>query len=331
MNCSYCAQLIAFSNCTKILQYIKSCRRCGSMVDFLFILSSRMKFSKVAILRLPRKGNSVKQTIVRLISFFKQNNIEVFAEPKMINVYHLRDVQPFVASAPDKVDLGVVVGGDGSMLGACRDLAKYNIPVLGINRGHLGFLTDLKPNRIEEDLTRVVLEGKFTVEKRNLIDILITEDDIVLEKHQALNEAVIHPKKIAHMFEFEIYIDDQFMNSEKADGMIISTPTGSTAYALSAGGPIMCPDIKAFCLIPMFPHTLNNRPIVIYEKHVITIDFLGDESSEVAIDGQVTVNVAPHQKVVIKRSQNSLSLIHPTDYSYYAVLREKLGWGAKLF
>ena len=165
------------------------------MVDFLFILSSRMKFSKVAILGLPRKGNSVKQTIVRLISFFKQNNIEVFAEPKMINVYHLRDVQPFVASAPDKVDLGVVVGGDGSMLGACRDLAKYNIPVLGINRGHLGFLTDLKPNRIEEDLTRVVLEGKFTVEKRNLIDILITEDDIVLEKHQALNEAVIHPKK----------------------------------------------------------------------------------------------------------------------------------------
>ena len=116
-----------------------------------------MKFSKVAILGLPRKGNSVKQTIVRLISFFKQNNIEVFAEPKMINVYHLRDVQPFVASAPDKVDLGVVVGGDGSMLGACRDLAKYNIPVLGINRGHLGFLTDLKPNRIEEDLTRVVL------------------------------------------------------------------------------------------------------------------------------------------------------------------------------
>ncbi|MCR4554443.1 MAG: NAD(+) kinase [Succinivibrionaceae bacterium] len=291
-----------------------------------------MKFSKVAILGLPRKGNSVKQTIVQLIAFFKHNNMDVYAEPKMISVYHLRDVEPLnTDSNSQRIDLAIVVGGDGSMLGACRNLAKFNIPVIGINRGHLGFLTDLKPNRIEDALSQVINDGKFTVERRNLMDVFITEDDIVLEKHQALNEAVIHPKKVAHMFEFEIYIDDQFMNSMKADGMIISSPTGSTAYALSAGGPIMCPDIRAYCLIPMFPHTLNNRPIVIYDKHTITVDFLGDESSEIAIDGQITVNVAPHQKVVIKKSQTILSLIHPTDYSYYNVLREKLGWGAKLF
>lgn len=291
-----------------------------------------MKFSKVAILGLPRKGNSVKQTIVKLIDFLKQNNIEVCAEKKMVDVYHLKEVEGIEPEKIGKnVDLGIVVGGDGSMLGACRNLAKFNTPVIGINRGHLGFLTDLKPNKIEEDLSSVINEGKFTVEKRPLIDVLITEDDIVLEKHQALNEAVIHPKKIAHMFEFEIYIDNQFMNSQKADGLIVSTPTGSTAYALSAGGPILSPDIKAFCLIPMFPHTLNNRPIVIYEKHEITIDFLGDESSEISIDGQVVVNVAPHQKVVIKKSQTALSLIHPHSYSYYSVLREKLGWGAKLF
>lgn len=291
-----------------------------------------MIFNKVAILGLPRKGNSVKQTIVKLIAFLKQHNMEIFAESKMVDVFHLKDVHSAEPSEIGKTaDLGIVVGGDGSMLGACRTLAKHNIPVIGINRGHLGFLTDLKPTKIEEELYSVIIERKFSIEKRNLMDIMVTEDGIVLEKHQALNEAVVHPKKVAHMFEFEVFIDNEFMNSSKADGIIISTPTGSTAYALSAGGPIITPDIKAFCLIPMFPHTLNQRPIVINDRHEIGIDFLGDEGCEIAIDGQIVVNVAPHQKVVIKKSQTALSLIHPSNYSYYSILRDKLGWGAKLF
>ena len=133
------------------------------------------------------------------------------------------------------------------------------------------------------------------------------------------------------MIEFEVFIDDKFMNSMKSDGLIVSSPTGSTAYALSAGGPIITPDINAFCLIPMFPHTLSNRPIVISDTHTVTVDFLGDESSNITVDGQKTLNVSPHQKILIKKSTEELTLIHLNNYSYYHVLREKLGWGSKLF
>lgn len=290
-----------------------------------------MEFKKVAILGLPRKGNSVKQTIVRLINFLSTRQHEVYVEQRIYDVYHLKNVIPINPSDIGKtVDLAIVVGGDGSMIGANRNFEKNNIPVIGVNRGHLGFLTDLKPLHVEDELS-LVLDGKYTVEKRYLLKVSVVEDGIVLESYNALNEAVIHPKKIAHMFAFEIFIDNQFMNSVKADGLIVSTPTGSTAYALSAGGPILTPDIDAFSLIPMFPHTLNNRPIVINDKHIITIDFLGDESSEISIDGQVIVNVAAHQKVMIQKSDAFISLIHPETYSYYNALREKLGWGAKLF
>lgn len=290
-----------------------------------------MFFKKVALLGLPRKGNSFKQTISRLVKFLKLNDCEVYVEERISKVYNISDVKSLPYDELGAIsDLAIVVGGDGSMLGASRSLAKYKVPVIGVNRGHLGFLTDLKPTNFENDL-KEVLEGKYIVEKRPLLEISVVEDGIILESYQALNEAVIHPKKIAHMIEFEVYIDDAFMNSQKADGMIISSPTGSTAYALSAGGPIMTPDIKAFCLIPMFPHTLSNRPIVINNDHKVTIDFLGDEGSEVAIDGQVTVNVSPHQKIVISKSKIELTLIHLKNYSYYYVLREKLGWGAKLF
>ncbi len=290
-----------------------------------------MFFKKVAILGLPRKGNSFKQTISRLIKFLVQNGREVIVEDRIAKVYHLTDVVSLpVDKLGREVDLAIVVGGDGSMLGATRVLARYNVPVIGVNRGHLGFLTDLKPTKFEDDL-KEVLEGHYIEEKRPLLDVSVVEDGIILETHQALNEAVVHPNKIAHMIEFEVYIDDSFMNSQKADGIIISSPTGSTAYALSAGGPIMTPDIKAFCLIPMFPHTLSNRPIVINNEHRVTLDFLGDEGCEVAIDGQITVTVTPHQKIRINKSKIELTLIHLKNYSYYYVLREKLGWGAKLF
>ncbi len=290
-----------------------------------------MYFRNVAILGLPRKGNTYKQTINRLIRFLKESGCTVYIEPRIARVYHLTEVISMeVENLGSVVDLAVVVGGDGSIIGAARILGKRKIPVIGVNRGHLGFLTDLKPTNFENDLAEV-LNGNYTSEKRPLIDVSIVEDGIVLETHQCLNEAVIHPKQVAHMIEFEVFIDDKFMNSMKSDGLIVSSPTGSTAYALSAGGPIITPDINAFCLIPMFPHTLSNRPIVINDTHTVTVDFLGDESSNITVDGQKTLNVSPHQKILIKKSTEELTLIHLNNYSYYHVLREKLGWGSKLF
>ncbi len=290
-----------------------------------------MFFQNIAILGLPRKGNAYKQTITRLIRFIHQYDCNLYVEDRIAKVYHLNDVASVdIDDIGQIADLAIVVGGDGSMLGASRCLSKYHIPVIGVNRGHLGFLTDLKPNNVENDLAEV-LSGNYISEKRPLIDVCVMEDNIILESYQCLNEAVVHPRQIAHMIEFEVFIDDSFMNSLKADGMIISSPTGSTAYALSAGGPIMTPDLNAYCLIPMFPHTLSYRPIVINDTHQVTIDFLGDESSNVTIDGQKTINVSPHQKILIRKSEIELTLIHLKSYSYYYVLREKLGWGSKLF
>ena len=290
-----------------------------------------MYFRNIAIMGLPRKGNSYKQTINRLIRFLWQYDCTIYVESRITQVYHLTGVASIDNDVIGQVaDLAIVVGGDGSIIGAARDLARHGVPVIGVNRGHLGFLTDLKPANFENDLAEV-LEGMFVTEKRPLIDVSVVEDGIILETHSCLNEAVIHPKQVAHMIEFEVFIDDKFMNSMKSDGLIVSTPTGSTAYALSAGGPIMNPDINAFCLIPMFPHTLSNRPIVISDTHAVSVDFLGDESSNVTIDGQKTVNVTPHQKVLIRKSATELTLIHLKSYSYYHVLREKLGWGSKLF
>ncbi|MBQ8706631.1 MAG: NAD(+) kinase [Succinivibrionaceae bacterium] len=290
-----------------------------------------MYFRNIAIMGLPRKGNSYKQTINRLIRFLWQYDCTIYVESRITQVYHLTGVASIDNDVIGQVaDLAIVVGGDGSIIGAARDLARHGVPVIGVNRGHLGFLTDLKPANFESDLAEV-LDGLFVTEKRPLIDVSVVEDGIILETHSCLNEAVIHPKQVAHMIEFEVFIDDKFMNSMKSDGLIVSTPTGSTAYALSAGGPIMNPDINAFCLIPMFPHTLSNRPIVISDTHEVSVDFLGDESSNVTIDGQKTVNVTPHQKVLIRKSSTELTLIHLKSYSYYHVLREKLGWGSKLF
>ncbi len=290
-----------------------------------------MDFSKPVILGLPRKGDSFKETICRLVRFLLGKGCTVYVERRIARVYHLTDVIPVDAeNAGTVADLAIVVGGDGSMIGASRNLARTGTPVIGVNRGHLGFLTDLRPDSCEQDLQEV-LSGGYVTEKRPLTDVSVSEDGIVLETRQFLNEAVIHPKQIAHMIEFEVFIDSRFMNSMKADGLIVSSPTGSTAYALSAGGPILTPDISAYCLIPMFPHTLSNRPIVISDSREVTVDFLGDEGSRVTIDGQQSINVSPHQKISVRKSSYELTLIHLKGHSYYDILREKLGWGSKLF
>ena len=152
-------------------------------------------------------------------------------------------------------------------------------------------------------------------------------------KRQALNEAVLHPGKIAHMIEFEVYIDDKFAFSQRSDGLIVSTPTGSTAYSLSGGGPIVSPSLNAITLVPMFPHTLSCRPLVVDGKRRIKLVVSPDNrgTQEVSCDGQISLPVSPGDEVIIYQSPNVLKLIHPKDYSYYSVLRSKLGWSSKLF
>ncbi|EDQ01845.1 NAD(+) kinase [Shewanella benthica] len=232
----------------------------------------------------------------------------------------------------ERCDLAIVVGGDGNMLGAARVLARFNIGVIGVNRGNLGFLTDLPPDSFENALGEV-LDGSFETEFRFLIEAQVHRHGHMKSSNTAVNEAVLHPGKVAHMIEFEVYIDDVFMYSQRADGMIVSTPTGSTAYSLSAGGAILTPNLEALILVPMFPHTLSCRPIVVdaCSKIKLVVSPDNGDSLEVSCDGHVALPVLPGDEILIKRSHERLRLVHPKGHNYFHVLRSKLGWGSKLF
>lgn len=228
-------------------------------------------------------------------------------------------------------ELVVVVGGDGNMLGAARILSRYKNKVIGINRGNLGFLTDLDPDNALQQLSEV-LDGHYLEESRFLLEAQVIKQGQKARKSNAINEIVLHPGKIAHMIEFEVYIDDRFAFSQRSDGLIIATPTGSTAYSLSAGGPILTPNLDAIVLVPMFPHTLSSRPLVISSNSSIRLKFLRNNIDyEVSCDSQIMLPIQDGEEVLIKRSNKNLNLVHPKDYNYFNTLSSKLGWSKKTF
>ena len=228
-------------------------------------------------------------------------------------------------------DLVIVVGGDGSMLGAARALARHKVPVLGVNRGRLGFLTDITPSDLEAGLEQV-LQGNYILENRFLLESTIQRDGESIGTGHALNDVVLHPGMATRMIEFELFIDGLFVYSQRSDGLILATPTGSTAYALSAGGPIMHPSLDAMVLVPMFPHTLTNRPIVVSGGSEIKI-VLSDENHsdlQISCDGQENFVVTPGDVIFIRKYPHKLRLVHLMGHNYYEVCRNKLGWGSRL-
>lgn len=231
----------------------------------------------------------------------------------------------------EQSDLVIVLGGDGSMLSAARLMAHHNVPVLGVNRGRLGFLTDISPDEIETQVSEV-LAGHFTIEKRFLLDVLVQRDGETIGRADALNDVVVNSGTSAQMIEFDLYVDRIFVYRQRADGLIVSTPTGSTAYSLSGGGPIMHPSLDAILLVPMYPQTLSSRPIVIDGAGEIHIDISADHSTHppVICDGQVNLTASPGDTVFIYKKPYQLSLIHPVGHSFYASCRDKLGWGSTL-
>ncbi|TMM42493.1 NAD(+) kinase [Colwellia ponticola] len=232
----------------------------------------------------------------------------------------------------EQADLAIVIGGDGYMLGAARVLACFDIGVIGVNRGNLGFLTDLSPTDIIEPLQQI-LAGKSRSEQRFIIEAEVYRHGKLKSSNSAVNEAVLHAGKVANMIEFEVYIDGAFMFSQRSDGLIIATPTGSTAYSMSAGGPILTPNLNALSLVPMFPHTLSSRPIVVDGNSEIKLILAHDNHDhlQVSCDGHVILSVMPGDEVIIKKSDCSIRLIHPLDHDYFKVLRNKLSWGNKLY
>ncbi|HHF3221900.1 TPA: NAD(+) kinase [Vibrio diabolicus] len=287
----------------------------------------------IAIIGKPRDQQAI-QTHKELYQWLTSEGYKVFIDDRLAAI--LDDIpQSQFASLVElgkNADLAIVVGGDGNMLGAARILSRFDVPVIGVNRGNLGFLTDLNPDEFQESL-QAVLDGEYIEEERFLLEAEVHRHGQIKSHNAALNEAVLHPGQIAHMIEFEVYIDESFAFSLRADGLIVSTPTGSTAYSLSGGGPILSPSLNAISLVPMFPHTLSSRPLVVDGKRRIKLVVSPENrgTQEVSCDGQVSLPVSPGDEIHIYQSPNVLKLIHPKDYSYYHVLRNKLGWSSKLF
>jgi len=274
-----------------------------------------------------------QQTLQSLYDFLLQKGLTVIVDQRVVADLNINDVKTAdLVGIGRSCDLAIVIGGDGYMLGAARVLSRFDIAVIGVNRGNLGFLTDLDPDNLEAPLNEV-LAGKYLVEKRFLLEAQVHSHGHMKSSNTAVNEAVLHPDKIAHMIEFEVYVDDNFMLSQRADGLIISTPTGSTAYSLSGGGPILTPNLDAMSLLPMFPHTLNSRPIVIDANSVVRLKIAESNKTEMQIscDSHVNLSVLPGDEVILRKTAHQLKLVHPENYNYFHVLQNKLGWGSKLF
>lgn len=230
----------------------------------------------------------------------------------------------------DILDLVIVVGGDGTLLSAARGIVNHDIPVIGINQGRLGFMTDIAVDDMLTAIDDVLLHGKYTIEARNLIKASVVRDNVEVMHAVALNDVVISRGAIGNMIEFEISIDNNFVLSQKSDGVIFATPTGSTAYSLAAGGPIMHPEAAVFSIVPICPQSLSNRPLVVHDNAIIEFDLIRENATQIHFDGQECFDLRFQDKVILSKHPNQFKLIHPDGYNYYRTLRKKLDWSKRV-
>lgn len=291
------------------------------------------QFSTVGIIGRP--GSERIETALRwLIDFLRERGHEVVLESGVAALLEQADggVKLEIPSSPlatlgSHCDLAIVLGGDGSLLGAGRALCASRTPIIGINGGRVGFLTDIPAEEMASRLSEV-LDGCYDREPRLLLDSHLRRDGEEISKGIALNDVVVHSGHVARLIEFDLYIDDQFVYRQRSDGLIISTPTGSTAYGLSAGGPILHPSLDVLALVPMCPHTLSSRPLVVSADSHIRLDICSDiaQQPSIACDGQLVGSAREGDSLHITRNPIQLDLLHPKGHSFYESCRSKLGW-----
>lgn len=288
-------------------------------------------FNCIGIVGRPRHSNALTTHEI-LYKWLIKRGYKVFIEYNISKKLKLNNPKTATLIEIGQLcDLAIVIGGDGNLLCAARILSYFNIKIIGINRGNLGFLTDLNPDNRFKKLSEV-LSGNYFVENRFLLDVKIYKKKKLYKSSIAVNEVVLHPKYVAHMIEFEVYIDEQFAFSQRSDGLIISTPTGSTGYSLSAGGPIIATSLEAILLIPMFPHTLSARPLVIRSDSIICLKFSHSEKNlNISCDSQIVLPINKNEHVLLRRSNYYLNLVHPKSYNYFKTLTAKLNWSKKFF
>jgi NAD+ kinase len=265
-----------------------------------------MSFRRIALIGKPRSAES-ESSLQQLRDFLRKRGCEVLPE------------------GATKADLAIVVGGDGTMLGAARELVRHHVPLVGINQGRLGFMTDIGHNDMQSGVG-AILDGNYALEERSLLDAEIQREGKPVLNTIALNEAVIGKGSQGRLIEFELRVDGEFVYRLRADGIIVATPTGSTAYALSAQGPILHPAVAALTLVPLNPHTLSARPVSVSDLSVIEIEMKHALDARAHFDGLALHDMVEGDRLILKRSADAVRFVHPPGYGYFATLREKLGW-----
>jgi NAD+ kinase len=287
------------------------------------------QFKTIGIIGKPDAPN-LAAPIAQLVSFLRKRALKVVLDTRTA-----AQLDPATCAMAEldvigkQTDLVIVVGGDGTMLGVARKLAPQGVPIIGVNLGRLGFLTDI-PFQSMEPMVAAVLDGEFVAEDRMLLHSRIMRGDAGVFDTLALNDVVVSRGSMGSMIELDVYIDGQFSYNLRSDGLIVSTPTGSTAYSLSSGGPILHPQLDAISMVPISPHTLSNRPIVVAAKAVIEIALIRGPNACANFDVQSKFDLLSMDKVVVQAAAHPIKLLHPKNYDYYSMLREKLHWSAKL-
>ncbi|MFW5443764.1 MAG: NAD(+) kinase [Methylococcaceae bacterium] len=270
------------------------------------------------------------ETISNLHQFLQQKNYTVIIDADSAKLFPADSFQSSKTEALGAIcDLIIAIGGDGTFLGAARAIVDYNIPLIGINLGRLGFLVDISPEQMQDKLENI-LNGNYLEEKRYLLHTEIVREGKVIHHETAVNEVVVHRWVTPSMIEIVTHINGVYLNSQRSDGLIISTPTGSTAYSLSAGGPILHPSLNALVLVPISPHTLSNRPIVIDDSSEIEITFCQTKqiNALVTCDHLEIPEVLISDKILIKKIPNPIRILHPEKHDFFNILRKKLSWSS---
>ncbi len=275
----------------------------------------------------------IADTLLALAAFLREQGRRVLLDRETAELIAPRAVGWEVAGREElgrRADLVVAVGGDGTLLNAARSLAGRDVPLLGVNLGRLGFLADISPASMGRRL-KEILEGRAVEEERLMLRARVLREGRTLHEGLAFNDAVVHKWNTPRMIEYETYVDGRFVDVQRSDGIIVSTPTGSTAYALSGGGPILVPDLEALALVPICPHTLSNRPIVVggEARIELVVRDCNRGRAQLTCDGQDAHDLQEGDRVEIRAHDRRIRLLHPPDHDHFRILRVKLGWGSK--
>jgi NAD+ kinase len=268
----------------------------------------------------------INQALSDIAAFLAANGHAIVLESETARSLSLPGVP---AMTPEEIgrhaDVAIVIGGDGTMLGIARQLAPFGVPLIGINQGRLGFMTDISQDTMISVLGDM-LAGKLESEQRSLLEGSVFRDGNQLFHALAFNDVVVSRGATSGMAELQVEVDGRFMYNQRSDGLIVATPTGSTAYSLSAGGPLLHPSLAGLVLVPIAPHALSNRPIVVPDTSNIVIEIKGGRDISVNFDMQSLASLQHHDRIIVRRSAHAITFLHPQGWSYYDTLREKLHW-----